>query len=150
MAEVTLTVPTSADRVFAVLADGWLYVGWVVGASHIREVDEGWPAVGTRIHHSVGSWPVLVKDVTKVRAMEPGRMLELEARGWPLGAALVRIELTPTGPDTTEVRMTERVVNGVGKLMPDALQTLLLVPRNRESLHRLADLALGRPSNPMP
>ncbi len=71
MIEVHRTIATTPERVFAVLADGWFYAGWVVGASHIRQVDDDWPAVGTRIHHSIGAWPVQVKDVSIVRAVEP-------------------------------------------------------------------------------
>lgn len=144
MAEVTATVPTSPEKVFEVLADGWSYVGWVVGATHIREVDDGWPAKGTRIHHSVGIWPLTAHDVTVVRAVDPPRLLELEARLWPVGTAVVRLELTETGPDVTEVRMTERAISGPGRFLPDLAQAALLVPRNRESLRRLADRAVGR------
>jgi hypothetical protein len=88
--EVSQSVSASADRIFAVLADGWLYPLWVVGASHMRDVDSGWPAVGTRIHHSVGPWPLNVRDMTRVVAVKPGRMLELDARVWPTGTARVR------------------------------------------------------------
>jgi hypothetical protein len=144
MVEVTMTVPTSAERVFALLADGWSYAGWVVGASHIRKVDLGWPKQGTRIHHSVGPWPLLIDDVTVVHAVDPPRMLELDARLWPVGAARIRLELTETQPNVTQVRMLERGVRGPGSVLPEAVQALLLVPRNRESLTRLADLAVGK------
>jgi uncharacterized protein YndB with AHSA1/START domain len=144
MVEVSMRVPTSAEKVFAVLADGWSYAGWVVGASHIREVDAGWPAEGTRIHHSVGPWPLLVHDATAVRAVDPPRMLELDARLWPFGAARIRLELTETDPGVTEVRMLERVVRGPGRLLPEAAQALLLVPRNRESLRRLSHMVVGK------
>ena len=43
------------DQVWAVLADGWLYPLWVVGASRMRDVDDHWPAPGARLHHSVGA-----------------------------------------------------------------------------------------------
>ncbi|MCT2587749.1 SRPBCC family protein [Actinophytocola gossypii] len=144
MTEVSMTVATSPDRVFDVLADGWLYVGWVVGAAHIRDVDPGWPAVGTRLHHSVGPWPFLVHDTTTVRALDRPRTMELDAGLWPFGAARVRLELTETDPGTTEIRMIEQVVAGPGRVLPEPVQALLLVPRNRESLRRLADLAVGR------
>lgn len=144
MVEVTTEVRASPEQVFAVLADGWSYAGWVVGASHIRTVDPGWPGLGTRIHHSVGPWPLLVGDVTTVHAVAPPRTLELDARLWPLGAARIRLELTETRPGVTEVRMAERAVRGPGRVLPDAVQALLLVPRNRESLRRLADLVIGR------
>jgi uncharacterized protein YndB with AHSA1/START domain len=142
--EVSRVIDVPPDAVFAVLADGWLYGGWVVGSSHIREVDEDWPAVGSRIHHSVGPWPLHVQDVTVVRAVEPGLSLSLEARGWPLGAAAVGLTLVPHGEGRTLVRMTEHIVRGPGKLLPEALQALVAKPRNAESLARLADLATGK------
>ncbi|QFZ18025.1 SRPBCC family protein [Saccharothrix syringae] len=145
MIEVRTTVPTSVDRVFAVLADGWSYAGWVVGAAHIREVDPGWPAAGTRIHHSVGAWPVAVKDVTTVRVAEPPKVLELEARLWPIGAARIRFELAEVSGGT-EVAMFEEAVKGPPALLPEGLQALFLTPRNRESLRRLADLAVRKES----
>ncbi|MGH4012080.1 MAG: SRPBCC family protein [Pseudonocardiaceae bacterium] len=141
MIEVSQSVSTSADRVFAVLADGWLYPLWVVGASHMREVDPSWPAVGTRIHHSVGPWPLNVRDVTRVIAVEPGRMLELDARVWPTGAARVRLTLTPNGDDQTHVTMGEVFDRGPARRMPTHVQAALMRPRNIESLRRLADIA---------
>ena len=82
--EVTRTVEVAPEHVFAVLADGWSYAGWVVGNSHVREVDPHWPAVGAKIHHSAGLWPLQVKDWTEVTAMTPDRMIDLRARVWPL------------------------------------------------------------------
>ncbi|MFC6010923.1 SRPBCC family protein [Nocardia lasii] len=143
LVQVRRTVPASIQDVFAVLADGWLCAGWVVGASHIRDVDRGWPRVGTRIHHSVGPWPFTVEDVTAVRAVDPPHSLELDARAWPFGAAVVRLDLRATAPGTTEIVMGERAVRGPGRLLPRAVQELLLRPRNRESLARLSDLAVG-------
>ena len=59
----------SPQSVFAVLADGWLYATWVVGAARIRAVDPQWPAEGSSIHHSVGSWPLLLDDTTTVQQL---------------------------------------------------------------------------------
>ncbi|GAB3728129.1 SRPBCC family protein [Amycolatopsis oliviviridis] len=147
MPEVSRVVDAPPEAVFAVLADGWLYSGWVVGSSHIRDVDEDWPAAGSRIHHSVGPWPLHIQDVTVVKAMEPGTFLSLEARGWPLGVAEVGLTLTPQGSGRTRIRMTERVVRGPGKVLPDAVQAILAKPRNDEALARLADLATGKYAN---
>jgi uncharacterized protein YndB with AHSA1/START domain len=141
--EVTRTVEVAPEHVFAVLADGWSYAGWVVGNSHVREVDPDWPAVGAKIHHSAGLWPVQVKDWTEVTAMTPGRMIDLRARVWPFGAARIRVELTPTATGTRIV-MAEEATEGPAALLPDAVQGLLLRPRNLEALGRLGDLARGR------
>ncbi|KZB88269.1 SRPBCC family protein [Amycolatopsis regifaucium] len=147
MSEVSRVVDVPPDAVFTVLADGWLYASWVVGSSHIRDVDEDWPAVGSRIHHSVGPWPFHIQDVTVVKAVEPGVSLSLEARGWPLGAAAVELTLVPHGAGKTEVRMKESVVGGPVKVLPDAVQALVAKPRNTEALARLADLATGKYAN---
>lgn len=58
-------------EVWNILADGWLYGLWVVGASRIRDVDRSWPSLDSLIHHSVGSWPLLINDTTSVVTAEP-------------------------------------------------------------------------------
>lgn len=150
MVEVTRNVPVEPEHVFAVLADGWSFAGWVVGASHIRAVDEGWPEVGTRIHHSVGPWPAALEDVTTVTAMRPNAAITLDARLWPVGAARVEITLRPSPGGGTHVVMAEEIVRGPARLAPGALQALLLKPRNDESLRRLEAIAVGRARQPDP
>lgn len=144
MTTIELDAPTTPEALFAVLADGWSYAGWVVGASHIRKVDEAWPQHGARIHHTVGVWPVPIKDTTSVVRMEPDRLLELDARAWPLGRARIVIELERIANGRTRIRMSEKVVEGPGTVVPEAVQDPLLRARNRESLRRLIDIALGR------
>ncbi|WP_040791633.1 SRPBCC family protein [Nocardia paucivorans] len=143
-AEPKVRIPVPVEDVFAILADGWLYALWVVGATHIREVDREWPNVGARIHHSVGVWPLTRHDVTVVHAVDPPHRLELEARLWPAGSAWITLELVELQPHLTEVRMAERAISGPGRLLPGPLQDLALIPRNNESLARLAALAVGR------
>ena len=87
------------DDVFDVLADGWSFATWVVGAARIRDVSEGWPAEGTQIHHSVGGWPLLIDDTTTVRRSERPRLLELTVRAWPSGEGVVRITCRPERAD---------------------------------------------------
>lgn len=140
---ISREVEASADAVWAVLADAWLYPAWVVGAARMREVDAGWPQVGAELHHSVGAWPLLLDDRTEVLDSVPGRMLRLRAHGWPAGAADVLIEIDGRGP-RSKVRMREDAVRGPGVLMPRPLRQLAIAPRNREALRRLAFLAEGR------
>lgn len=130
---------TPAD-VFAVLEDGWSYGMWVVGAARIRDVDQTWPKVGSRIHHSVGAWPVLLSDTTEVEAVDAPRRLQLKVRAWPAGEGRVVLTCTPRG-DRTEVVMEERAVSGPAQLLPAPAQDLVLHPRNVEALQRLAYLA---------
>ncbi|HET8615521.1 MAG TPA: SRPBCC family protein [Actinomycetales bacterium] len=128
------------DEVWAVLADGWSYAGWVVGASRIRSVEPGWPSAGTRIHHSAGSWPILLNDETTVLESQPGRRLVLQAEGWPFGEATVDLTLEPRGSGC-RIMMREDVTKGLGRVVPKPARQLALKPRNRESLRRLALLA---------
>ena len=144
MIEVCRTIPTPPEQIFAVLADGWSYASWVVGAAHIRAVDEGWPAVGTRVHHRVGPWPLQVNDQTVVREMRPNRLLELDAHAWPFGVARVRLALEPVSATATRVRIGWAATAGVARFAPEAVLGLMLRPRNSETLHRLADIAVHR------
>jgi hypothetical protein len=126
-----------------VLSDGWLYPLFVVGASRMRAVDDAWPAVGSRLHHSVGSWPLLIDDTTEVLEVEENRRLLLLARGWPAGQAHVDISLQPSG-DTTVVTITEDATAGPGTLIPKPLRDAQLHVRNVEALRRLSFLVEGR------
>lgn len=129
------------EDVFAVLEDGWSYGMWVVGAARIRDVDAEWPAPGTKIHHSVGAWPVLFSDETEVEQVDAPRMLQLRVKAWPAGEGRVVLTCTPSGDGRTEVVMEERAVSGPATVMPKAAQDLMLHPRNVEALRRLAYLA---------
>lgn len=143
MAEVSRVVAAPPTKVWAVLADGWSYPLWVVGATHMRDVDSHWPAEGSRIHHSVGVWPVMLEDHTEVVGMEVDRWLELRARAWPTGAARVQIGLTAVDGGT-RVTMNEFVESGPGRLVPGVVEGLMLRLRNAESLARLGTIAENR------
>ena len=143
MSRTERNMPCSPQDVFDVLADGWLYATWVVGASRIRDVDPDWPLVGSRIHHSVGAWPMLIDDTTHVLEYEPPRRIRLRARAWPTGEAEVLIEATPTA-EGAAVTVTEDAVKGPGAFIPAPLRHLMLDRRNRETLLRLEMLAVGR------
>lgn len=150
MTTVTRDVQCPAQAVLDVLADGWTYATWVVGTSRIRSVDPRWPTVGTRIAHSFGVWPAVIDDVTTVRAWNPDRGIDLQARGWPAGEARVRIEVAPRGTGACTVRIVEDAVRGPGTLVPRPVRSAVLRPRNAETLERLARLAEGRSTRPGP
>jgi hypothetical protein len=130
---------TPAD-VFEILADGWSCASWVVGAARIREVDDTWPQPGSRIHHSVGLWPVLVDDTTSVLHIDRPHAIELKVRAWPTGEGTVRLECT-VEEGGTRVVMTEDATNGPAKLIPRLVRDPMLDARNKEALRRLAFLA---------
>lgn len=143
MSVTSRVVQTSPDNVWRILADGWMFPLWVVGASRIREVDESWPAPGSDLHHSIGVWPMLINDSTSVLESTPGSRLVLQARGWPAGEATVTIDLTAVGPNT-KVDITEVATAGPGTWIPRPLLDPPLHWRNTEALRRLAFLAERR------
>ena len=77
-AGTTVSLSTDADpaAVWAVLADGFHIRGWVVGASHMRAVDDSWPDRGARLHHASGAWPCWA-------VIEAGHSQPPLARRWP-------------------------------------------------------------------
>jgi hypothetical protein len=133
----------SPQDVFDVLADGWLFPTWVVGSSRMRSVDEHWPAVGAKLHHSFGVWPVLLNDETVMREWDPPRRAVISPKGWPVGEALVTIEAKPTTTGCV-VRIQEKAQKGPATVLPHILLDLGLHPRNFETLRRLAFIAEGR------
>ncbi|HSU02858.1 MAG TPA: SRPBCC family protein [Nocardioides sp.] len=143
MSTTSRTLAATPEQVWSVLSDGWLYPLFVVGASRMREVDDTWPAVGSRLHHSVGAWPLLINDTTEVLEVEEERRILLLARGWPAGQAHVEILLRPTG-SSTEVTMVEQATAGPGALIPKPIQDVQLHVRNVEALRRLAFVVEGR------
>ena len=144
MSTNTREISATPTAVWKVLADGWLYPLWVVGASRMREVDDTWPAVGAKLHHSVGSWPLLVDDETEVLECRPEELLQVQAKAWPGGEAGVTIHLEPVGTDRTKVTIEEDASSGPGRLVPKPLRGLPLTWRNTETLRRLAFIAERR------
>lgn len=140
------TIKTVPDKVWDVLADGWLYPLWVVGATRMRDVDGSWPRTGSKLHHSVGVWPLVLDDDTEVLECEPGRFLRLRAKGWPLGEAEVTLTLTAAGADTL-VEIGENVTSGPGRFVPEPLRSAAIKVRNVETLRRLAFIAEHRPTS---
>jgi len=141
MATVRRTVQAPPASVYKVLADGWTYSDWVVGTTHIRDVDPSWPAPGARLHHKAGPWPLSLNDTSTVVAVEPDRSLELRAGLWPLGEATVRITLEPAGMSATVVSMHEDFRAGPLHWVKNKINDLVLHRRNIETLRRLADIA---------
>lgn len=135
----------SVDQVWQVLADGWTYPLWVVGASRMRAVSANWPEVGAKLHHSAGVWPALLDDETTVEACEHRRRLRLVPKGRPLGSAVVAITLAEHGDGAT-IRISEDVISGPAMLVPERVRQAGVLARNRETLHRLALLAERRTS----
>ena len=143
MIEVHRATSAPAHAVWKVLADGWTYPAWVVGASRMRAVGADWPAVGAQLHHSLGAWPLLIDDVTRVLVSDPERELRLRGKGWPAGEVEIHLLLRPAEHGGCEIVMREDVVAGPSKLIPKPLRVLMMKRRNAEATQRLAYLAEG-------
>ncbi len=136
-------VDASRAEVWDVLADGWLYPVWVVGATRMREVTDDWPQVGAKLHHSVGVWPAVLDDHTEVLESVTGQLLKLKARAFPAGAAEVVITLETEGAQT-RITIEENVVDGPASLIPPPIEAAAMKWRNTETLRRLAYVVEGR------
>jgi uncharacterized protein YndB with AHSA1/START domain len=137
----TRFMPVPPSAVWDALSDSGGYGYWVVGSKIIREADAGWPAPGSKIHHTVGLGPLELSDHTEVVEAEAPRRLQLRAKGRPLGTAKVTLELAPKDGGTV-VTITE---NPDGAFRPLAFLPplqLFSALRNAESLMRLEELAL--------
>lgn len=143
MAIVNVLVRRSPEQVWEVLADGFAYSQWVVGTQQIRSVDEGWPAVGTSIHYTLGLGPVSFRGRTTSRVMEEGHKLGLEADASWLGTARIMIELLPWGEDTV-VLLDEHPLRGPGYRLHNTFSDALLLLRGRPMVQHLARLVESR------
>ncbi len=144
MARNETTIRATPEQIFDVLADGRSYGYWVVGSKEIRDVDAGFPAVGSRFHHRVGVGPLTWADHTEIVACDRPRRLELKAKARPFGTAHVTLELVALPDGTTKVTMIEDAGDPLSKLLFLPLTHLLVRGRNVESLRRLSEMAEGR------
>src|SRR5215207_1691897 len=145
MARNRVHIDATPEEVFAVLADPQRYPAWVVGAAGIRDEDSELPAVGSRFHHKVGSWPVGVKDYTEVAEVEPPHRIVLKAKARPLGTATIELDLHESAGGT-EVEMEEVPGDRLTSLfVGNPVADTALRVRNAEALARLKRLVEGTP-----
>ena len=143
---VVVEVDASRDAVYRTIADPRTYPDWLVGARAIRSVDDEWPEEGSAFRHVIGFPPVLVPGSTTSYGIEPGRCLELRAGMGPLGAAMVRFQLTDTATGGTRIEVVEDFVAGPAHWsarLAGPIVRALVWGRNAVSLDALADV-LGR------
>jgi hypothetical protein len=130
------------EEVFAALADPWVFPTWVVGASRLRAADGHFPEPGSRLHHSIGIWPLVLNDETTIEVWDPPRRFQLEAKTRPVGTQRVVIDVQPRGSGCV-VRMEEEAITGVATRIPKPIADPILWVRNREALRRLEWVARG-------
>jgi uncharacterized protein YndB with AHSA1/START domain len=120
---VTRETTASREQVWNVIADGWTYSQWVVGNTRMRAVDPAWPAPGSKIHHTIGIWPLVLNDETVVESCTPQEELVLLARGRPFAAARITLRLFDT-QNGTRIEMAEVPAGGPLNWIPRRLVAL--------------------------
>ena len=143
MAENRIRVGAGPDAVWAVLSDPALYGEWVVGTKAVPRADDAWPQTGSSLEYELGAGPIGVGDRTIVVESERPRLLVLRAELKLLGAATIRLELTPE-EDGTLVVLQEEPVDGAMELLHNPASDALLGRRNDVGLDRLRRLAEAR------
>jgi uncharacterized protein YndB with AHSA1/START domain len=141
MATNSRTFAASREAVWRVLIDGRAYASWVVGTSAIRDVDNHWPAVGSRLHYRVGRGRLRHDGDTEVLSVDEGKCLELEAHAWPLGTVRIELRLEEGPDDGCRVVMVEHPAQGSAAALHNPVGDALLKLRNVEALRRLDKLA---------
>ncbi len=105
-------VHATPAQIWAVLADGYRYADWVIGARGILAVDAGWPARDSALWFTVGLGPLTYTGRTTVVACVPERVLELEVHVGLAGSVRVGARLTANG-DGTRVLLEEHPATGL-------------------------------------
>jgi uncharacterized protein YndB with AHSA1/START domain len=140
MAENEIEIDAPPERVWEVLANPECFDDWVVGAKDVRDADDTWPAVGSKLHHSSGVGPLTIDDETRVEASDPPHRLVLLAELGVVGEFRVTLELRPT-PTGTKLWLHEEPVAGLADHVPGTDSAIHA--RNSISLERLKALAEG-------
>jgi uncharacterized protein YndB with AHSA1/START domain len=139
MAYVSREFDAPPADVFRVLVAPETYPRWLIGAADIRDVDDSWPAVGSRFHHRVGIGPLSLPDHTEVVAIEDGELLRLRVKARPFIAAVVTFHLVGDGGRcvlTMEEEPDRRIIGNVVRPVLDPMIHM----RNHRSLRRLDEL----------
>jgi len=144
MAVNEITLDATPEQVFDVLRDPFAYGHWVVGTREVRRVDDGFPAPGTRFHHSVGIGPLTIDDHTEVLEYRPDEHLVLKAKTRPLATAKVTLEVRRIAAGKTRVVMDERPGDLISRMLYNPVIDVLMKGRNTEALRRLGNLVSER------
>jgi uncharacterized protein YndB with AHSA1/START domain len=139
MATNTREMPAVPEQVWAVLADPEKYCEWVVGAKEVRGAEGHWPAKGARFHHTVGVWPLHIRDQTSVLESDRPHRLVLQAKVRPIGFAHIELTLSPSALGTS-VTMTESPSAPAIARVARRLFDPAIFVRNAEALRRLESL----------
>lgn len=134
-----LNTSASPDQVWRVLANGWLFPSWAIGATQVCKVDGDWPSADSRLQHAIGRGLFALRSETRVLASRPARMLKVLTEGWPSGGSELTVTVIPAETGTS-LRLEELVVAPTNGLAP-IVNTMLLQWRTTQALRGLDLLA---------
>ena len=134
-------MPAAPEAIWDALADPGGYGYWVVGSKLVRDVDDDWPQIGARFHHTVGVGPLTIDDHSEILEAERPSLFRLRVKGRPAGTAIVTLEMDAR-PEGTLVRFSENPDGVFGWLSLNPATHVFTLARNAESLARLEELAL--------
>ncbi len=137
MAFTSRKLAASRQSVWDVLIDPTVYPDWLIGAEEVRDVDDTWPAVGSRFHHRVGIGPLTLPDHSEVLAVDHGRLLRLAVKARPFVSAVATFTLVSDDTGTVVLLEEEPNVRSIGNLVRPVMDPSIHV-RNHRSLRRLA------------
>jgi hypothetical protein len=144
-----LGIDAPIEVTFATVCDVDCYPTWLVGAHHIRGVDDDWPEPGSSFRHAVGVGPFTIRDRTTVLEIREPSVLVLLARIGPLGSARVRFTVTATETGS-HLAIEEQPASGVLRALWNPLTrpavAIGLWGRNAASLQALRSLVEERAS----
>ncbi|HSM65630.1 MAG TPA: SRPBCC family protein [Ilumatobacteraceae bacterium] len=139
MAHTCREFPVPPAAVWDLLIDPYTYPEWLVGTAEIRDVDDDWPAVGSRFRHRVGIGPLTIPDHSEVLHIEPRRELRLAVRARPFVSAVATFRLVGDRTVSMLSLQEEPTVRTVGNLVRPVIDPSIHL-RNHRSLRRLGDL----------
>ena len=139
MAYTAREVMASPKEVFGILVDPATYPQWLGGASAVVDVDDAWPAPGSRFHHVVGVGPLRVADSTEVVDIDDGAVLRLRVRARPFISAVVTFRVVGSDDRCLVTMEEEPALRTIGNLVRPVMDPVVHV-RNHRSLRRLAEL----------
>ena len=149
MSYTSRQVSASPEHAFAVLIDPTTYPRWLVGATAIRDVDDSWPAPGSRFHHVVGWGPIRIADSTEVLDIQDGALLGLKVRARPWISAIATFRVIGSDQSCVVTLEEEPGVKTIGTLVRPVMDPVTHL-RNHRSLRLLAGVIEESAPRPSP
>lgn len=143
MAFTSRIIHAPPEAIWAVLIDPHTYPHWLIGAAEIRDVDDAWPAIGSRFHHRVGIGVLSIPDSTAIEDVIEPEMLRLAVRARPFVSATATFRLVGDGTTTVVSVEEEPKLRLPGNVVRPLMDPAVHV-RNHRSLRRLDRLVLRR------